>query len=302
MAPPDPMTVPAASQGPGPIAPAVVEALDLAFVRRAGGIVYGDHRAAGVGIGTEIAQLRPYQPGDDVRRLDPSASARTGVPHVREEVPERQLTTWVVLDVSPSMAFGTAERLKSDVAAGCVSVFGRLAVRRGGRVGLLAFGGPHLRIIPPRGGRGALSTLDRAVGEGVAPDGAQGEGLDLALTRVGRVARQPGLVAVISDFSGGREWVRPMRALGARHALIALQVRDRREDSLPAAGRLVLVDPETGRHVQADTSDSRLRAAFAEAAKVEREDVATELRRMGAEHVVLYTGGSWLDSLGRRLA
>ncbi|MBA2506972.1 MAG: DUF58 domain-containing protein, partial [Thermoleophilaceae bacterium] len=119
-------------------------------------MAHGDHVAAGVGVGTELAQLRPYQPGDDIRRIDPNASARTGIPHVREEVPERQLTSWIVLDVSPSMAFGTADRLKSDVGAGLVDVIGRLAVRRGGRVGMLAFGGPALRLVPPRGGRGAL--------------------------------------------------------------------------------------------------------------------------------------------------
>ena len=97
---------PAGRQGPGPIPGALVEALDLAFVRRAGGVSAGEHRGSGVGSGTELAQLRPYQPGDDVRQLDPSATARTGIPHVRQQVPERMLTTWMALDVSPSMAFG----------------------------------------------------------------------------------------------------------------------------------------------------------------------------------------------------
>ena len=103
-------------------------------------MIAGEHRAAGVGSGTELAQLRPYQPGDDVRQLDPAATARTGIPHVRQQVPERLLTTWLAVDLSPSMAFGTADRLKSDVAEGVVDVLGALAVRRGGRVGLLTFG------------------------------------------------------------------------------------------------------------------------------------------------------------------
>lgn len=293
---------PPASQGPGPVAPALVESLDLAFVRRAGGAVHGDHRALGVGVGTELAQIRPYQPGDDVRRLDAAASARTGVPHVRQEVPERQLTAWVVLDVSPSMAWGTAERLKSDVAAGLVDVLARLATRRGGRVGLVTFGAAETRLVPPHGGRGAIATLRAAVAEGVAPDGSAGEGLDRALDRVGRVASQPGLVAVVSDFSGARDWARPLRALGARHSLLALQVRDPREDELPASGRLWLVDPESGRQLEADTSNAKLRAAFAAGARAEREAVARELRGAGARHVVLSTDGSWLDQLGRGLA
>ena len=102
----------------------------------------GEHRAPGVGTGTELAQLRVYQPGDDVRQLDPAASARTGLPHVRLHVPERLMTAWIVLDVSPSMAFGTGLRLKSDVAAGAAAVLARLAVRRGGRAGLVLCGGP----------------------------------------------------------------------------------------------------------------------------------------------------------------
>src|SRR5262245_8575798 len=126
---------------PGPL----LRALDLALVRRAGGMMPGDHLSPGAGAGTELVQLRPYQVGDDVRQLDPAATARTGIPHVRLQVPERALTTWLVLDVSPSMAFGTAERLKCDVAEGAVSVIGRLATRRGGRVALLTCGAPVQR-------------------------------------------------------------------------------------------------------------------------------------------------------------
>ena len=126
---------PPGRQGPGPMQGALVEALDLVLARRAAGVLPGERRAAGRGTGTELAQIRPYQFGDDVRRLDAAASARTGHPHVRDYVPERTLTTWLLVDVSASMAFGTADRLKSDVAEGVALVIGRLAVRRAGRVG-----------------------------------------------------------------------------------------------------------------------------------------------------------------------
>src|SRR5215204_1500108 len=118
--------VPPGRQGPGYIPHAVVEALEADFVRRGAGALPGERMATGVGAGTELSQLRAYQVGDDVRQLDPAATARTGVPHVRVHVPERLLTTWLALDVSPSMAFGTADRLKADVAEGVVSVVGRL--------------------------------------------------------------------------------------------------------------------------------------------------------------------------------
>jgi len=293
---------PAGRQGPGPVPGALVEALDLAFVRRVGGVSAGEHRGAGVGSGTELAQLRPYQPGDDVRQIDASATARTGIPHVREQVPERLLTTWLAVDVSPSMAFGTADRLKSDVAEGVADVLGAIAVRRGGRVGLLTFGGPAARLLPPRGGRGARVGLRRALGEGVAPDGTTGEPLALALVRAGRLARPRSLVVVVSDFAGPSDWARPLAALAARHTVMAVEVYDPRERELPAVGRLALVDPESGDRVEVDTADRRLRERFARAASEERAAVAAALRRAGAEHVALSTSGAWARELGRRLA
>ena len=131
----------------------LIEAIDLAITRLVARMLPGDRRAAGVGVGMELAQLRPYEIGDDVRHIDPAATARTGQPHVRLHVPERALTTWIVLDVSPSMAFGTARRLKADVAEGVALVFGRLGVRRAGSIGLVAFGAAAPRVLPPRGAK-----------------------------------------------------------------------------------------------------------------------------------------------------
>src|SRR3954451_6109335 len=166
------LTPPAARQGPGPMPDALVDALDLVVTRRVARGLPGDRRAPGVGAGTELAQLRPYQVGDDVRHIDPAATARTGEPHVRTHVPERTLTTWVVLDVSPSMAFGTGARLKADVAEGVALVLGRLAVRRAGAVGMVRFGfGEQAHVLPPRGAKPGLVALRRALDEGVAPDG-----------------------------------------------------------------------------------------------------------------------------------
>jgi uncharacterized protein (DUF58 family) len=293
---------PAGRQGPGPVPGALVEALDLAFVRRVGGVSAGEHRGAGVGSGTELAQLRAYQPGDDVRQIDPSATARTGIPHVRQQVPERLLTTWLAVDVSPSMAFGTADRLKSDVAEGVADVLGSIAVRRGGRVGLLTFGGPVARLLPPRGGRGARVGLRRALGEGVGVDGTAGEPLSRALVRIGRLARPRSLVVVVSDFAGPPDWARPLAALAARHTVMAVEVYDPRERELPAVGRLAMVDPETGARVEVDTTNRRLRERFARAAAEERAATAAALRRGGAEHVILSTEGVWARELGRRLA
>jgi uncharacterized protein (DUF58 family) len=307
-------------QGPGPMPGALLKVLDLALARRAGGALPGDHLAPGAGAGTELVQLRPYQVGDDVRQLDAAATARTGVPHVRLQVPERALTTWLVLDVSPSMAFGTAQRLKADVAEGVALAVARLATRRGGRAALIRAGAPDEKMLPPRGGRNAQLAIARAVGEGVAPDAAPGSGaaggpgrgsapapvrgsaepgaLARALIRTGRVARRPGLVVVVSDF---REegWRGPLATLAARHSIVAVEVRDPREAALPRAGHLALVDPETGNLTELDSSGSRLRERYAELEAERRAAVAADLRTARAEHIVLDTEHDWLRALGR---
>ena len=264
--------------------------------------------------------------GDDVRRLDPAASARTGIAHVREHVPERALTTWVLLDVSASMAFGTAARLKSDVAAGVTEVVGRLAVRRAGRVALLTFGAEVQALLPPRGGRHGLVALRRAVAAGVAPDNLclptksvectppAADALALGLRRVMRLARGPGLVVVVSDFRegaaparGGGEraarppWTRALSALTGRHDVLAVEVVDPREAALPDAGQLTLVDPETGARLEIDTASAELRRAFASAELARRDELKAALRRARARHVTLSTNGDWLRALGRSL-
>ncbi len=291
--------VPPARQGPGPIPAPLVDALALSLARRGAGVLPGDRLAPGVGSGTELAQLRPYQIGDDVRQLDPAASARTGQAHVRLQVPERILTTWLVLDLSASMAFGTADRLKSDVAEGVSQVVARAATRHGGRLAVFTAGVE--RMLPPRGGPNAKLALRKLLDEGVSVDGAGDRGIAPVLHRVGRLARQPGLVVVVSDFRGELNWQRSARAIAARHRLLAVEIRDPREERLEPAGRLALVDPETGGHVEVDTSRRKLRERFAAAAAEERAGVALALRRAGADHIVLSTQGDWLRALGRAL-
>ena len=296
------LIAPDARQGPGPLPQPLVEALDLAVNRLVARTLPGDRRAAGVGLGTELAQLRPYELGDDVRHIDAAASARTGSPHVRLHVPERALTTWIVLDVSPSMAFGTARRLKTDVAEGAALVFGRLGVRRAGSVGMVTFGAAVSRVLPPRGSKPGMVALRRELEAGVAPDGRQdAEALGGALARTGRLAGQPGLVVVISDFRDQRAWERPLGSLRVRHSVLAVEIVDPREAELPAVGHLTLVDPETGARVEVNTGRRRVRERFAELERERRQTVARELRRLRVHHTTLSTDEDWLVELGRQL-
>lgn len=298
-APTPPLRPPPGRQGPGPVPLSRLSALDLRLARRTAAPLPGEHLAVGAGAGVELAQLRPYVPGDDVRAMDSAATARTGVPHVRVHVPERALTTWVVLDVSASMAFGTADRLKADVAEGVATVAGRLATRRGNRLGLVTCGAAVERVLPPRGGRGALVHLQRVLAEGVATDATPAGGLGDGLRRADKLARGHGLVIVVSDFQEEpAAWEDTLRALRHRHDVVAVEVRDQRDEVLPAVGTLWLRDPETGSQLQVDTNRSRTRERFAAAAADRHAATAAAMRRLGVRHAVCRTDGDWLGALG----
>jgi uncharacterized protein (DUF58 family) len=293
--------------GPGPTPVALLRALDLTIGRRIHGLLPGEYRALDLGGGLELAQVRPYQPGDDVRRIDWNVTARTMIPHVRVHVPERALTTWLVLDVSPSMTFGTALRRKADVAEGVAIAVGHLATQRGNRLGIVTFGGAKDRRVQPAAGRdGLLATLlltrDAPAAEAEAsPTTTAVATPAAALHFVAATGRRGGLVVVVSDFRGPRDWLRPLAAVAARHHVLAIQIDDPREGDLPDVGELTLIDAETGREVRVDTSSAGLRERFAAAAADERRSLATEFRRLGVGQVALSTATSWLDSLAGQL-
>jgi uncharacterized protein (DUF58 family) len=288
--------------GPGDTPLALLRALDVKVRRRAHGLLPGEYRAPGVGAGTELQQIRPYVSGDDVRHIDWNVTARMREPHVRVHVPERALTSWLLLDASPSMAFGTADRRKADVAEGVALALGQVLTRRGNRLGVMSFGGPEPRVLPPRQGRPGLIGLLTTVREEPALDGAGATSLGEVLSRAGALARQRGVMIVVSDFRGPRDWRGPLLRLRARHDVMAVEIRDPREQELPAMGELWLVDPETGRQLRVDTNKRKLRERFAQAAADERATLAGELRKAGADHVVLSTKGDWLRELARFLS
>ena len=280
----------------------LLRALDLTISRRVEGLLPGDHRSAMLGRGSELAQIRPYQPvEDDVRQIDWNVTARTGTPHVRIHLAERALVTWVVLDTSPSMSFGTAERRKADVAEGAALAVGYAATRHGNRLGMVTFGDEQPRTLPARQGRAGLLGVLLALRKEAIVRHRERAGaatsIGEALQRTGNLARQRAYVVVVSDFRGPRDWRRPLLMLAGRHQVVAIEIRDEREQELPRLGQLRLVDPETGRHLKVDTSSERVRTQFAAAAAAERRDVAAEIGSAGARHVVLSTQGDWLREL-----
>ncbi len=284
----------AAEPGPGPLAPASLRALDLAIGRRVDGLISGDYRSAFPGIGAELHQVRLYAPGDDVRRMDWNVTARTGEAHVRVQLAERELVTWIVLDLSASMRFGTADRRKTDVAEGVAIAVGHVATRRGNRLGVVVFGAGKPRFRRPRQGRGGLIVALRTMQDPPSGSGSLAEALKLA----GSLALQRSLMVVISDFRGPvTEWRSELLQVAARHRTLAIEIRDPREQELADIGELRLEDPETGRQLLVDTRDPALREQFAQAADEERRALVTMLSSVGVPHIALSTEGDWLRPL-----
>jgi uncharacterized protein (DUF58 family) len=274
----------------------VLRALDITVGRRVAGLLQGDYRSSSLGHGTELAQIRRYEPGDDVRQIDWNVTARYQEPHVRIQVAERVLTTWLLLDTSPSMWYGTADRLKADVAEGVAMAIGHVATRHGNSLGVMTFGDASPLTVPPSQGRKGMMALMQALRAG----SSAGEGATSLGSALGRVSRLGGwsrLITVVSDFRGPRDWRLPLVELAGRHDVVCIEIRDQREMELPDVGELFMVDPETGRQVRVDTSSKKLRERFAAAALAERAEVAAMISATGTRHVMLSTRGDWLKAM-----
>ena len=277
---------------------AALRTLELTVKRRLDGLLQGNHVGLVPGPGSEPGEARPYQPGDDVRRMDWAVTARTTVPHIRDSVADRELETWMVVDLSASLDFGTANCEKRDLAVAAAAAVVHLTQGGGNRIGALVATGGHTARVPARGGQlHARGLLRRIAQTPRATEGTRGE-LAEAVEMLRRPPRRRGLAVVISDFLGDLTWERPLRALSARHDLLAVEVLDPRDLELPDVGTVVLADPETGRQREIDTSPLLCRE-FAAAAAEHREQVATAFRRCGAAHLVLRTDRDWIADVVR---
>ena len=289
----------------------VLRRLELEVEQRLDGLLHGDYRGLAPGHGSELGDAREYLVGDDVRRIDWNVTARTQVTHVRDSIADRELEAWVLVDRSASLDFGTAACEKRDLATAAVAATGFLTARAGNRFGCLVIEGDQLVVHPARAGRRHVQAvlhdlLTRPrLAEGLATD------LGPAVRRLSGLAKRRGLTVVASDFlipstaagDGTRapDWFEPLRVLGARHEVLAVEVVDPRELSLPAVGVLDLVDPETGRRREVRTSPA-LRQRYAEATTRQREEIARAIRKAGADHLQLRTDRDWLLDLVRFVA
>ncbi|GII21742.1 hypothetical protein Pme01_13390 [Planosporangium mesophilum] len=279
----------------------VLSKLQLLITRKLDGLLQGDYLGLLPGPGTEAGESREYRPGDDVRRMDWPVTARTQTPHVRQTVADRELETWLAVDLSASLDFGTARCLKRDLAIAAAAAVAHLTVRGGNRIGaVVGTGGSRLRL-PARPGRKEANGLLRQIARTPVRPGR--DDLGALVDMLNRPPRRRGMAVVISDFLAPVEsWARPLRKLAVRHDVLAVEVVDPRELSLPDVGVIAFVEPETGLAHEVQTADPKLRERYAAAAGAQRSAIAGAIRGAGAAHLRLRTDSDWLLDIVRFVA
>jgi uncharacterized protein (DUF58 family) len=282
----------------------VLQRLEWQIIRRLDGLFQGDYRTLFYGNGVDFADVREYQPGDDVRYIDWNVTARMNAPYIRQYVEDREITAWFLLDLSPSVDFGTVqtERAKRTVLIDFVTTLARLLTRHGNRVGAMFYGGSVDRTIPARGGRNhVLRLLDDLMKH---PRLSAAPFTDLApLLETGRQAiKRRSLIFIVSDFISAPGWERPLNALNRRHEVVAVRLFDPREVELPDVGPMLMDDAETGEQIYVDTHDRTFRRRFEEAARSRRETLDAAFARSGVEAVSLSTDDDLVRAIVRMAA
>ncbi|TFV59510.1 DUF58 domain-containing protein [Mycobacterium sp. PS03-16] len=284
-----------------PALSAALRKLELTVRRKLDGVLHGDHLGLLPGPGSEPGESRMYEPGDDVRRMDWSVTARTTIPHVREMIADRELETWLVVDMSASLDFGTTGSEKRDLAVAAAAAITFLNSGGGNRIGAIIANGDTVRRVPALSGRMHEQEMLRTIATmPKAPPGVRGD-LAAAIDALRRPERRRGMAVVISDFLGPINWMRPLRAISGRHEVLGVEVLDPRDIELPDVGDVVLQDAETG-VTREFTIDHQLREDFERAAAEHRAEVARTLRRCDAPLLTLRTDRDWIADVVRFVA
>jgi uncharacterized protein (DUF58 family) len=250
----------------------ILRRLEWRVLRRLDGRVQGDYRTSLQGHGIDVADLREYEYGDDVRHIDWNVSARMDTPYVRTYLEDRELTAWLLLDRTPSMTFGLSERPKELVLLELATAFARIFTRGGNLVGAILFNNAVEQTIPPRNGRNHVLRIAQALLKPVASSGAETKLSDL-LEAANRTIKRRSLVIIVSDFISEPGWERSLSVLSRRHEVVAIHLSDPQEGELPDVGLIVVEDVETGELLSVDTSDQEFRSRFRDAAQKRDADL-----------------------------
>lgn len=276
----------------------VLRHLEWKVIRRLDGLLQGDYRTLLRGTGLDLADLREYQLHDDVRHIDWNVTARLQSPHVRVFTEDREMSAWFLLDLSPSVDFGSGELRKRNVSAEFVAVLARLLTRHGNRVGAMLYGAGVDAVIPPRNGRRHVLHLLHSMLDRTSTESGPTRLQDLLASAAGMIQRRS-TVFIVSDFISEPGWEKPLSQLAQRHEVVAVRVLDPLELDLPDLGLLTLRDAETGEQVLVDTHDAGFRKRFARIAAQREAELRQALGSAGVDALELSTEADLVDAIVR---
>jgi uncharacterized protein (DUF58 family) len=277
----------------------VLRRLDWTVIRRLDGLLQGDYRTLLRGSGLDLADLREYQHHDDVRHIDWNVTARLGTPHVRVFTEDREMAAWFLLDLSPSVDFGSGEQRKRNVSAEFVATLARLLTRHGNRVGAMLYGSGVDAVIPTRGGRRHVLHLLHSM-QTISPSTDDGTTrLRELLDSAAQLIKRRSTVFVVSDFISEPGWERSLAMLARRHEVVAVRLLDPLELELPDLGLLTVRDSETGEQLLVDTHDAGFRKRFARIAAQREAELRQGLVQAGVDALELSTDGDLVDAVVR---
>jgi uncharacterized protein (DUF58 family) len=277
----------------------ILQRLDWQVIRRLDGLLQGDYRSLFYGYGIDFADLREYQPEDDIRYIDWNVTARMDTPYVRQYVEDREITAWFLLDLSPSVDFGTGEgaNLKRTMLIDFVTTFARLLTRHGNRVGAIFYGSKIEKTIPAGGGRLQVLRITNDLLKQPYLPRAPFTSLTPLIEGALHTLRQRSLVFLVSDFISEPGWERPLSMLNQKHEVLAVRLWDPSEVELPDVGLIVMEDAETGEQLYVDTHDRRFRQRFEEAARQREAALNQTLKRAGVDVLSLSTQDDLVRSI-----
>lgn len=275
----------------------ILHRLDWQVIRRLDGYLQGDYRSLFRGSGVDFADLREYQPQDDIRYIDWNVSARMDAPYVREYMEDREIIAWFLLDLSPSVDFGALENQKRDVLIDFVGTLSRLLTRHGNRVGAIMLGNGIQHRLPARGGRLHVLRLINDLLKQPRLSRASMTDLSVLVKGALHAVKKRSLVFVVSDFISAPGWERPLSLLAQRHEVIAIRLWDPRETTLPDVGHVILEDSETGEQIYVDTSDKKFRMRFMQAARQRETELNGIFKHAGVDVLPLSTESDLIHAI-----
>ena len=277
----------------------ILQRIDWQIIRRLDGQLQGDYRSLFYGYGVDFSDLREYQPYDDIRYIDWNVTARMDTPYIRQYTEDRDIAAWFLLDLSPSLDFGSVQTVKRTMLIDFVATLSRLLTRHGNRVGAMFFANRLEKVIPARAGRNqVLSLINDLLSQPTYSRGGTTNLTPLVQAALHTIKRRS-LIFVISDFISQPGWERPLGLLSRRHEVLAVRVTDPRETDLPDVGPVIMEDSETGEQLYVDTHDKRFRERFRMAAAQREQELLGVLKRAGVDQLPVSTSDNLVSSIIR---